>query len=144
MQHQHSTCIFCKYSQRSGYLFPLLCSHRKIFVSPCDLTEQLDSFCATWKIFFKSQFFYIVSEKKIKALLIMNEENLASFAYLIFLPHRESSACFQDLVYHHHIIQYTQIYCIKRKCEKLHIHKILQNYNYTNFIYIFRLISFSL
>lgn len=121
IQHQHSTYIFCKNLQRSGYLFPLLRSHRKIFACPCDLTEQLDSFCTTWKIFFKSQFFYVASEKKIKALLIMNEENLAYFAYLIFIPYRIERVCclfsgpglsLSSL--------YTQIYYIKRECETLH------------------------
>lgn len=59
---------------------------------------------------------------------MINEENLASFAYLIFIYRIERekyAVCFQDLVYHYYTL-YTQIYCIKRECETLHIRHILQ------------------
>lgn len=94
IQHQHSTCIFCKNSRRSGYLFPLLRSHRKIFVSPCDLTEQLDSFCVTRKIFFKSQSFSI-EVKKIKVSLIMINEGNIIFRLLDFhlMPYPVKRMC---------------------------------------------------
>lgn len=141
IQHQHSTCIFCKNSQRSGYLFPLLRSHRKIFVSPCDLTEQLDSFCVTWKIFFKSQSFYIASKKKIKALLIMiNEENLASFAYLIFISHPIEKICclFLEPVCHYYVHRFIAL----KKNAKFYIHiRLYAKIRITKyFTYILRLI----